>query len=167
MQQADNIITSLDLKVHPEGGFYKEVYRSEGVIPNQVLPSQFIGDRNYATSIYFLLTEASFSAFHKINQDETWHFYSGAPLCIHIIDEEGNYSSQLLGLDIENGIEPQFTVPAQVWFAAEVKKADGFSFLGCQVAPGFDFADFDLANRDTLLLSFPQHASLITNFTRV
>ncbi len=166
MSQLKNIVTALDLQPHPEGGYYKEVYRSAEAIPKEALPNQFEGPRNYATSIYFLITGANFSAFHKINQDETWHFYQGNPLRIHMISPEGNYSYKDIGLNLEHNIEPQFTVPAQVWFAAEVLDKDGFAFLGCQVAPGFDFKDFTLAKRELLAGMFPQHKLLITSFTR-
>lgn len=166
MQQVAQIVDALSLLAHPEGGFYKEVFRSAGRIPSASLPDYFKGDRNYATSIYFLLTSNNFSAFHKINQDETWHFYSGSPLRIHMIDAHGNYTIQELGMDLEQGLEPQFTVPAQVWFAAEVMAPNSYSLLGCQVAPGFDFADFNLAKRTELTALFPDHSQVIKTFTR-
>ena len=166
MQKVDQIVTALNLLPHPEGGFYKEVYRSNGSIPKQVLPNYFNGDRNYATSIYFLLSGQNFSAFHKINQDETWHFYQGDAIKIHMIHPDRKYTTQLLGLDLAAGIEPQFTVPAHVWFAAQVMQPNGYSLLGCQVSPGFDFADFNLAKRDELSAEFPQHTHIIKTYTR-
>lgn len=165
-QEAIGLINQLELAAHPEGGFYKEVYRSAQRIPDTALPKEFNGSRNYATSIYFLLTAENFSAFHKINQDETWHFYKGSPLRIHMITPKGNYSFVDIGMDLDNNIEPQFTVPAQVWFAAQVLDQNGFSLLGCQVAPGFDFKDFTLAKKQELISLFPKHGELICQFTR-
>lgn len=160
------LIQKLDLQPHPEGGYFKEVYRSKGSIAKSYLGDEYSSDRNYATSIYFLLTSDSFSAFHKINQDETWHFYKGDPLVLHIISKEGNYSSTIIGNDIVNGEVPQFTVKGGDWFAAEVKDNGSFSLVGCTVAPGFHFDDFVLPRRDALIELFPQHAKIIQQLTR-
>ena len=160
------LINKLELESHPEGGFFKEIYRSKGVISKSSLPGNFSGDRNYCTGIYFLLTSNTFSAFHKINQDEMWHYYEGGPITIHMIDNEGVYHSQKLGLNIEEGEQPQYTVPAEVWFAANVNEADSYTLVGCTVSPGFDFADFELADPEKLILSFPKHEQLIRRFTR-
>ncbi|WP_075342160.1 cupin domain-containing protein [Tenacibaculum agarivorans] len=159
------LIEKFDLQKHPEGGYFKETYRSEGKIENKNLPNYFTGDRNYSTSIYFLLTSESFSAFHKINQDETWHFYLGTTLKLHMISPEGEYSFIRIGNDILNDEVPQFVVPAQYWFAAEVIQKDSFAFTGCTVAPGFDFSDFVLPTRKELIEVFPQHKEIITQLT--
>jgi len=159
------LIEKFDLQKHPEGGYFKETYRSEGKIENKNLPNYFTGDRNYSTSIYFLLTSESFSAFHKINQDETWHFYLGTTLKLHMISPEGEYSFIHVGNDILNDEVPQFVVPAQYWFAAEVIQKDSFAFTGCTVAPGFDFSDFVLPTRKDLIEVFPQHKEIITKLT--
>jgi hypothetical protein len=165
-QAAQQLITHFDLQEHPEGGYFKETYRSEGVIPEYVFPDLFEGRRNYCTGIYFLLTSDTFSAFHRIRQDEMWHFYQGSPLTIHMISPDGNYSKQLIGLDFENGGLPQFTVPKEYWFAAEVNHPESYSFVGCTVSPGFDFRDFDLAKRHQLIEQFPPYKELITRLTR-
>ena len=89
------IVNQLEMLPHPEGGYYKEEYRSKDIIPNAALP-QFSGDRNFCTSIYFLLTSDNFSGFHRIKQDEIWHFYSGSPLAVHVIDEEGIYTKHII-----------------------------------------------------------------------
>lgn len=161
-----NIVEKLNMLPHPEGGFYKEEYRSKGIIPNTSL-TQFDGDRNYCTSIYFLLTSDNFSGFHRIKQDEIWHFYSGSPLAVHVIDLDGNYTKHLIGMDIENGYFPQLTVPANCWFASSVENKNSFSFVGCTVAPGFDFKDFELAKRNELTNTYPKHQEIIKTLTRV
>ncbi len=161
-----NIINKLNLKPHPEGGFFNETYRSTGVIDKANLDEQFSGDRNYATAIYFLLTSDTFSAFHKINQDEIWHFYKGSSIKLHIISPEGNYSKVIIGNAIENGEHPQYVVPAKYWFAAEVVNNNDYALVGCTVSPGFDFKDFVLPKHDTLITKFPQHKAVITKLTR-
>lgn len=160
------IITKFDLTEHPEGGYYKETYRSKGIIKNQSLSAQFAGDRNYSTSIYFLLTSDKFSAFHKINQDEIWHFYSGTTLKLHMISPKGDYSFVLIGNDLLNNEKPQFVVPAQHWFAAEILKENSFALTGCTVSPGFDFKDFVLPKREELIALFPKHSEIIKQLTR-
>lgn len=162
---AKDIIDKLNLAEHPEGGYYKETHRSKGKIKGINLPNEFNGDRNYSTCIYFLLTSDRFSSFHKINQDETWHFYKGSTLKLHMISPEGIYSFVYIGNDLFNEEHPQFTVPAQYWFAAEVIDSNSFAFTGCTVAPGFDFDDFVLPNRKDLLMLFPQHYEVITRLT--
>jgi predicted cupin superfamily sugar epimerase len=162
---AQEIINKFELTEHPEGGFYKETYRSNGIIKNENLTDAFVGDRNYSTSIYFLLTSEKFSAFHKINQDEIWHFYKGTTLKLHVISPNGDYSFVLVGNDIENDEQLQFVVPATYWFAAEVIKENSYAFTGCTVAPGFDFNDFVLPKREELITLFPQHTEIITKLT--
>ncbi len=151
---------------HPEGGFFKEVYRSKGIISKKNLPTEFSGDRNFGTSIYYLLTSDTFSAFHRINQDETWHFYEGSTIRIHEIDESGKYSFQDLGLDFSKGQVPQYTVFGKKWFAAKVSEPNSFTLVGCSVYPGFDFEDFELADKKDLVKNFPSHADIIKSLTR-
>ena len=160
------LCATFDLQPHPEGGYFKETYRSEGRIHTKCLDPIFQGNRNYATSIYFLLTSDSYSAFHKINQDETWHFYKGNTLKLHMISPKGEYSFVFIGALFHQGEIPQFTVPAHYYFAAEVLGDDAYSFLGCTVAPGFDFRDFHLPTQKELTSLFPQHKNIIEDFTR-
>ncbi|HMC01479.1 MAG TPA: cupin domain-containing protein [Flavobacteriaceae bacterium] len=167
MDTVEYIIKALNLQPHPEGGYYKEVYRSSGIIGNESLDSRYTGSRNYATSIYFLLTSDSFSAFHKINQDEIWHFYDGSPIKIHMISETGEYSNVVVGKDLKKGEKLQFVVPGNHWFAANVVYENSYSLVGCTVSPGFDFKDFQLANRNALITKFPQHKRIISNLTNV
>ena len=162
---AQQIIHKFNLTEHPEGGYFKETYRSNGIIKNENLTTDFIGDRNYSTSIYFLLTSDKFSAFHKINQDEIWHFYKGTTLKLHMISPTGDYSFVLIGNNLEQNEQPQFVVPATYWFAAEVIESNSYAFTCCTVAPGFDFNDFVLPKREKLVQLFPQHVEIITKLT--
>ncbi len=163
----ESIVEQLELLPHPEGGFYKETYRSSGLIPKNALTNDFDGDRNYATGIYFLLTSNNFSAFHRIKSDEMWHFYSGSPLSVHVIDEKGNYTKHIISNQLEKGHKPQLVVPANCWFASSVDDKNTFALVGCTVSPGFDFNDFELANRDSLMKAYPKHSDIITRLTRI
>lgn len=159
-------VSHLNLKPHPEGGYFKEVYRSETIIPQSCLPDRFSGYRNHATSIYFLLSSNNFSAFHRIKQDEIWNFHTGSSLSVHVIDRSGNYTKHRVGLNLENGDVPQLVVKAGNWFASSVDSPDAFALVGCTVAPGFDFSDFELADRNELIEEFPMHQEVITALTR-
>ena len=163
---AQDLINALDLESHPEGGYFKETYRSDGEISKGQLGEAFTGKRNYSTCIYFLLTSDNFSAFHKINQDEIWHFYDGSPIRLHIISKNGSYSNHSIGIDIQNGELPQYVVKAGDWFAAEVEDENSFTLLGCTVSPGFSFEDFELGSRAELISQFPEHHEIIKALTR-
>ncbi|GAA4277826.1 cupin domain-containing protein [Aquimarina mytili] len=165
-ESIENIVETLGMNPHPEGGFYKETYRSSGVIAKNGLEKSFNGDRNYCTAIYFLLTSDNFSAFHRIKQDEIWHYYKGSSLYVHVIDPNGEYKRHVVGVNIEQGESPQLVVPAGCWFASSVKDVDAFSLVGCTVSPGFDFDDFELAKRKSLIEQFPEHENIITQLTR-
>jgi predicted cupin superfamily sugar epimerase len=166
MDRVQEIIEKLQLLPHPEGGYYRETYRSAGTVPKEILGDSYSGDRNYATGIYFLITGGNFSAFHKIRQDEMWHFYDGTAMNLHMISSEGNYTTVKIGNNLAEGEIPQFTVQGGCWFASEVAADDGFSLMGCTVAPGFDFDDFELPSRSELIKLFPQHKEIITKLTR-
>ena len=114
----------------------------------------------------FFLEAGGFSAFHRIASDELWHFYDGYSLAIYEIKPDGSLTKHLLGKDIENGASLQVLIPAGSWFASRVEVTDGFTLCGCTVAPGFDFEDFELADRDQLITEYPQHEALITSLTR-
>lgn len=166
LPQVETLVRELELLPHPEGGFYKENYRSIGSIPAAVLGPEIDGDRNYSTAIYYLLEQGDFSAFHRIRQDEIWHHYLGGPLLLHVIDPNGNYQAQWIGSDMSAGQRPQWVVKAGDWFAAEPDPSNPYSLMGCTVAPGFDFADFELAERSKMSQMFPQHQELIQRLTR-
>lgn len=160
------IIEKLQLRPHPEGGFFKETYRSDGIIPQEALPDFFEGSRHYSTCIYYMLQSGDFSAFHKIHQDEIWHFYLGSPIRLYLISEVGNLTEVIIGTDIAKGHVLQFVVPKVHWFAATVAEQESFSLIGCTVSPGFDFKDFTLASRKDLIEKYPQHHDIIKTFTR-
>jgi uncharacterized protein len=165
-KEIDEIIQILDLQRHPEGGFFKETYRSSGTISPADMPSEITTSRNYSTCIYFLLTASNFSAFHKINQDEIWHHYKGGRLILHSISPEGDYLAVEIGSDLTNGQVPQFVVPAGHYFAAEIPDPDSYALSGCTVSPGFDFQDFCMPPRTDLMSMFPQHGEVIRRLTR-
>jgi hypothetical protein len=160
------LIQQYQLLPHPEGGYYKQTYCSAELIPQNALPERFSGDRFFSTAIYFLLEQGNFSAFHRIKSDECWHFYAGETLLVYIIQYNGELEIIKLGRDILNGERFQYVVPANCWFASEPAENTSFSFAGCTVAPGFDFADFELAKADELIKVNPQHESVIRKFCR-
>ncbi len=167
MQDSQYWIENLLLEPHPEGGYFKETYRSDDQIPFSALPDRYQGDRSFGTSIYFLLKGDNFSAFHRIQSDEGWHFYAGDPVIIYIIAPDGNRVDVLMGRDLDKGQQLQYVIPFGHWFAAQVVKPEGFSLVGCTVNPGFDFDDFELAKRSKLVSRFPQHEEIITRLTRI
>ena len=150
------------MQAHPEGGYFKEVYRSEESVPVAALPPRYKGSRSYGTSIYFLLRSHEFSAFHRIQSDEIWHFYAGEAATIYEIDVlTGNLLTHCVGSQLEAGQTFQALIKAGNWFAAKVQASNSFVLVGCTVALGFDFADFELAKKAELLASFPQHSEII------
>jgi predicted cupin superfamily sugar epimerase len=165
-KDANYWIKKLNLEPHPEGGFYRQTYKAEQVLPHESLPPQFTGPRPASTAIYFLLEGKSFSAFHRLRSDELWHFYAGAPVLVHILSEPGEYSTILLGSDPEAGEALQAAVTAGCWFASHVKDRKSFALVGCTVAPGFYFEDFELAKREELAHLYPQHRQVIEKLTR-
>lgn len=161
MNTADYWIDKLELSRHPEGGFYKQVYKATESISQNALPERFKGSRSFATSIYFLLSGTDVSRFHRIKSDELWHFYAGSSLTIYMIDDTGERSEFTLGSDFEKGECFQHAVPLGCWFGAALNQANSFALVGCTVAPGFDFEDFELAKQAELLKAYPQHRKLI------
>ena len=165
MNRIQEIINTLELKKHPEGGYYKETYRSKGFINSGSLDKNYVGNRNYSTCIYFLLTSDEFSAFHKIKQDEIWHFHEGSPIQLHTISEKGVHLEFKIGNNITNGEQPQLIVPGNHWFAASINSKNSYALVSCTVSPGFDFSDFLLPTRKELIAKFPQHKELINKYT--
>ena len=166
MAIVSKLINQFQLQPHPEGGWYKQTYKSDAIVHQSGLPARFDGDRHLSTAIYFLLERGNFSAFHRIKSDECWHFYSGDPLMIYIIHPDGELQMVLLGNDFENGQHFQFVVPANCWFASRPAEGSNYCFVGCTVAPGFDFADFELANANELVSVYPQHETMVRSLCR-
>lgn len=168
MQQAvKHIIEHYGMLPHPEGGYYKETYRAAETIPQAALPARFNAGRAFSTAIYFLLQQGNFSAFHRIKSDECWHFYAGETLLVYVIDDKGILQVTKLGSNVAEGETFQYVVPAGCWFASAPAQGSSYCFVGCTVSPGFDFADFELAERNNLVAQYPQHANIITALTRV
>ena len=162
--KAQKYIKQLQLKKHPEGGYFREVYRSgERILPTH-LPKRYKSLRNFSTSIYFLLEGNQFSSFHLLQSDELWHFYDGSAVQLYTINQRGNLSVKKLGRDQER--ELQLTIEKQNWFAAEIEDKKSFALFGCTVSPGFEFDDFELGKRDDLIKKFPQHSALIKRLTK-
>ena len=157
-------IDHLGLKSHPEGGHFKEVYRSDELIEKSNLPERYAADRVFSTSIYFLLQQGEISAFHRIKSDETWYFHFGDPIEIFIISPEGELSQKVVGLDPGEGIFPQISIPRHHWFAVQTKGS--FTLVGCSVAPGFNFEDFEIATFEKLSKIYPQHIEIIGKYCR-
>lgn len=163
---AQTYIDTLQMMAHPEGGFFKETYRSLQLMDVMQGGGGVPIQRSVSTGIYFLLEKNNFSAFHKIQSDEMWHFYAGQALEVLELNGRGELSSTRLGPDILRGEIHQHVVPANTWFASRVAAGGSYSLVGCTVAPGFDFADFCLADRAMLLTEFPQHSQTIAELTR-
>jgi predicted cupin superfamily sugar epimerase len=157
-------VDKLQLTAHPEGGYYRELYRSVEILDNCCLGDTFSGNRNLSTAIYYLLTKGDFSAFHRIKSDEIWHFYAGDSLQLHIIHPDGKYETKIVGNKPFTNLEPSVVVPKACWFAAI--PLGEYALVGCTVAPGFAFEDFELAERQALKKLFPQYSELIESLTR-
>ena len=154
-------VQTLDMQPHPEGGYFVETYRSVETIEQTTLPSRFGGSRSFGTAIYFLLESHHVSALHRIASDEIWHFYAGGPLEIFVIHPDSTLTVIRLGNNPEQDEVFQAVVPAGCWFGSKPARGSDFSLVGCTVAPGFDFADFEMADRATLLKEFPQYRVII------
>jgi predicted cupin superfamily sugar epimerase len=158
---AEEIVRALALSPHPEGGFYRETWRSALLLRD--LPHG--AARRASTAIYFLLPAGSFSALHRVASDEVWHHYLGDPLELHELDDAGAHTVVRLGRDLAQGQRPQHVVPGG-WWQAAVPIGDRYALCGCTVAPGFDFADFEMPSRGEITRMFPQHAELVARLSR-
>ncbi len=156
---SEQIIKNLKLLPHPEGGYYKEMYRAE-----QKINLDNGKSRNVSTAIFYLLENEDKSRFHRIASDELWFFHQGNPLEILSI-QNGNLIKTVLGNNFEDGEVLQAVIPAHTWFASRVKNSKGYALVSCTVAPGFDFADFELADRDKLINEFPDLIKYINALT--
>jgi uncharacterized protein len=153
----DELVRALGLQPHPEGGYYKETYRARVQVETPR------GARAAGTAIYYLLPRGEFAAWHQVASDEVWHFYDGAPLTLYLLSGQG-LEAVTLGREVSRGERPQVIVPAGVLQAA-VPRGD-YTLVGCTVAPGFDFADWEMPSRDSLVARYPEHAELFRQLTR-
>ena len=156
MQDAEYFIKNLNLLPHPEGGFYRQTCQSD----ENVSFDRFDGSRLLWTSIYFLLRDGEISHFHRLLSDELWYFHGGSALSIYIIDTDGKLQIRQLGLNVENGEEPQILVPRNTIFGSKMNQP-GYSLVGCMVSPGFDFHDFEMLKKADMLRDYPQYADVI------
>lgn len=158
-------VEKYNMQKHPEGGYFVETYRSLEKISTSALPKRFGGDRSFSTGIYFLLESHHISALHRIASDEMCHFYAGCPLNIYVLNEDGALEIIKLGNNPENGEVFQAVVPAGKWFGSKPMEENTYSFVGCSVAPEFDFEDFEMKSREELLQMFPQQKDVIEMLT--
>ncbi len=163
MDRVATLIETLDLKPHPERGFYAETYRAPLAVEG--LPHG--APRAASTAIYFLLTEAEPGTYlHRLKSDELFHLYEGGPLTVLFLRDDGSSEVHRLGTDLEAGERPQLVIPAGTWFGAELDAGQTHCLFGCTVAPGFDFDDFELAEGPELADRHPDHAERIARLTR-
>jgi len=163
---AEEIIARLNLKAHPEGGFCVETYRSDERLLQNVLPARYEDPRPMATAIYFLLTSESFSAMHRVNSDEIFHFYFGDPVEMLVLPPIGEGGIFTLGPGLESGMQPQIVVPRSAWQGSRLRPGGELALLGTTVAPGFEFSDFELGRREQLVRLYPHFRKMITALSR-
>ena len=164
-EQAKYWIEKLDLRQHPEGGFFVESYKSEKYVNSP----EYDGPRHACTAIYYLLLGDQFSSFHRIKSDEIWHFYAGSSLALHIIEGQGNNSKLdeiRLGSNINNNETFQAIIKSGCWFAASLNDHNSYCLVGCTVSPGFDYRDWELGESQKLNGLYPQYRSIIEKYTR-
>ena len=161
MKTAEYWIKALSLEPHPEGGFYKEIYRNK----LKVTSKKNSQNRNAATSIYYLLNDSDKSHFHRLKSDEIWYHHEGGTLIVCMIDESGKYIENKLGKNPEQNEELQIIVPAGTIFGAYVAKSSGYVLMGCMVNPGFEFEDFEIMERGYLLEQYPGYRKIIELLT--
>jgi predicted cupin superfamily sugar epimerase len=159
----DALIADLGLEPHPERGHYRETYRAS----SEVQSTPHRGSRAASTAIYFLITAQEPATFlHRLISDEIFHFYDGGPLEILRLLPDGTWDVAVLGMNLSAGERPQIVVPAGTWFGTELRKGASHCLVGCTVAPGFDFADFELAQGPELEARYPAAADRIRRMSR-
>jgi predicted cupin superfamily sugar epimerase len=159
-QNAAYWIQRLTLQPHPEGGYYKETFRSE----QQINRTGETAIKQACTSIHYLLEEDDFSGFHRLVSDELWYFHAGSPLYIHMIDISGNYHRYELSA-LDTG-DLSVIIPGGAWFASEIPSKEGFSLVSCAVAPGFDFSEFEMAVKEDMAAAYPQFSEVVNRLCR-
>ncbi|HKI79374.1 MAG TPA: cupin domain-containing protein [Ignavibacteriaceae bacterium] len=165
-EKAKYYIDKLKLKKHPEGGYYNEIYSAGEIIEADVLPVRYEGARVFSTSIFFLLEGEQISSLHKLKSDEIWHFYDGSTINIYIISSNGKLEKRTLGRNLENDELIQTVIEKNNWFGADLNDKSSYGLIGCTVAPGFDFDDFEIGKREELLKKFPDQKDIILNITK-
>jgi predicted cupin superfamily sugar epimerase len=148
-----------------EGGHFRETYRSALTIPKDTPPTNYASSRNVSTAIYYLLTPDTFSVIHRVKSDEVFHFYAGDPVEMLQLWPDGTARRVIIHNDLAAGHEPQLVVPAGVWQGCRLIPGGNFALMGCTVAPGFDYADYEAGNRSELITAHPQHHELIKQLT--
>lgn len=164
---AQQIIDTLGLRPHPEGGYFSETYRSETEIPRGTFGEEYSGARPVSTAIYYLLTPDTFSALHRLKSAEIFHHYLGSPVEMLRLWPDGAGDVVTIGPDIIDGMHPQVVVPQGVWQGSRLVRGGEFALLGCTVAPGFEYADYEEARRDELLYLYPAFEELIRELARL
>jgi predicted cupin superfamily sugar epimerase len=160
-----DVIELLGLQKHPrEGGYFRETYRSDGTTDGTIATHG--GVRNYSTCIYYLVTAQEFSEFHRLKTDEVFHFYAGDAVDLHMIESSGNLVTLGLGSDLSKGDRPQAVVPQNTWQGLCLKEGGAWALLGCTVAPGFDYLDYEHGSAESLLKEFPSLRNIILKLTR-
>lgn len=162
---AEHWIRAFDLVPHPEGGHFRETWRSAERLAAAALPPRFGGARSIGTAIVYLLRGGEHSRLHRLQADEVWHFYDGGPLLLHLLEPGGVHRRIVLGRDVAAGQWPQALVPGGAWFGAEVEPGTPFALVGCTVAPGFEFVDFEMGDREALRAGWPAHHDLVDRLT--
>ena len=169
MLTAEEVITLLGLAPLPEeGGHFHETYRADELIAREGLPARYTGSRPHGSAIYYLLRAEMFSALHRLQSDEIYHFYLGQPVEMLLLHPDGRDETLILGPDIEAGQRVQVVVPRGVWQGSRLAHPttpEGFALLGTTMAPAYDQADFELGRRESLLAAYPQRAELIRALT--
>jgi predicted cupin superfamily sugar epimerase len=164
-RDAAHWIRVLGLSPHPEGGHYRETWRSPETVAKAALPGRFDGPRALGTAIVYLLPAGETSMLHRLRADEVWHLYDGGPLHLHLLHPDKGHERIVLGRDVERGEVLQAVVPHGTWFGAETPAGTDFALVGCTVAPGFEFTDFELGSRRALLAEFPAQRDWIVRLT--
>ncbi len=149
-----------------EGGYYRETYRSSEKIAAYALPERYTVDKYFGSAIYYLLTPETCSIMHRLPSDEIYHFYLGDPVEMLILHEDNSSENVVLGTEIFNGQNLQYTVPAGCYQGSSLVEGGKFALLGTTVAPAFDFIDFESGNRTMLVERFPQLAEQIIQLTK-
>lgn len=158
MIKAMRLAKKLGLEKHPEGGYFKQTYRSD----TTVNVKGYEGPRNIATAIYYMLVGKEFSGFHRIRSDEIWHHYAGGPVTLYAIGSDEKLSRIKIG---KRGT-PQVVIKADTWFAAALDGKSSYCLLGCTMSPGFDYSDWELGKRGDLVGTYPKHKKIIERYTK-